>query len=74
MLAAAAETKGLITVEEHSIIGGLGSAVAELTSGLNRSCQTDGVNDRVWFPGKEEDLFAYFWLTANHIVNEAKKL
>jgi transketolase len=75
ILKAAAETKGLITVEEHSIIGGLGSAVAELTSASRPvPVKRMGVNDRFGFPGKEEDLFAYFGLTANHIVEEAKKL
>ena len=29
ILKAASETKGIVTVQEHSIIGGLGSAVAE---------------------------------------------
>jgi transketolase len=32
LLAAAADTKAVVTVEEHSVIGGLGSAVAELLS------------------------------------------
>ncbi len=75
ILAAAAETKKLITVEEHSIIGGLGSAVAELTSAFHPvPVKRMGVNDRFGFPGKEEELFEYFGLTAKHIAEEAKKL
>ena len=53
----------------------IGSTVAELTSASRPvPVKRMGVNDRFGFPGKEEDLFAYFGLTANHIVEEAKKL
>ncbi len=34
---AAAETRAIVTIEEHSVIGGLGSAVAEVLAGLDTS-------------------------------------
>lgn len=75
ILAAAAETKGIITVEEHNIIGGLGSAVAELTSECRPvPVKRMGIKDRFGFPGKEKELFSYFGLTSKHILDEAKKL
>ncbi|HEY8392699.1 MAG TPA: transketolase C-terminal domain-containing protein [Capillibacterium sp.] len=75
VLAAARETKRLLTVEEHNIIGGLGSAVAEVTSArCPVPVQRMGVKDRFGVPGKEEDLFSFFGLTAGHIVAEARKL
>ena len=42
----ARETGAIVTAEEHSVIGGLGSAVAEcLSQGAHRSTGAGGVND-----------------------------
>lgn len=75
VLEAAEETRGIITVEEHNVIGGLGSAVAELTS-ETRPCPVRriGVRDRFGVPGPERELLEYFGLTSEHIVSEAKQL
>ncbi|HOB89587.1 MAG: transketolase C-terminal domain-containing protein [Bacillota bacterium] len=75
VLRAARETGKIITVEEHSIIGGLGSAVSELVS-ENLPClvRRMGVRDRFGVPGSEEDLFEFFGLTAEHIANETRDL
>jgi len=62
-------------VEEHNIIGGLGSAVGEVTSAhCPVPVRRMGVPDRYGVPGFEADLFAFFGLTSEHIVTEAKKL
>lgn len=75
ILEAAAETKGIITVEEHNYLGGLGSAVAEVTSESKPVfVKRMGVKDRFGVPGKESDLFEYFGLTSEYIVKEAEKL
>ncbi|HBR29251.1 MAG TPA: transketolase [Firmicutes bacterium] len=75
VLKAATETQRILTVEEHSIIGGLGSAVAELTSThYPVTVRRMGIKDRYGIPGKEEDLFAFFGLTSDHIFDEAHKL
>lgn len=75
VLKAASETRRILTVEEHNIIGGLGSAVAEVTSAhCPVPVRRMGVPDRYGVPGFEADLFAFFGLTSEHIVTEAKKL
>lgn len=65
----AKETDYIVTVEEHSIIGGLGSAVAELCS---EKCPVPvirhGINDVFGRSGKAKDVLAYFGLTAESIA------
>ena len=57
----AKETKRLISIEDHSIIGGLGSAIAEvLTEKLPTKLERMGVNDRFGKSGKAEELLKYF--------------
>jgi transketolase len=72
---AAKETKGIITAEEHNIIGGLGSSVAEV---LSENCpallRRIGVRDLFGKSGKPEDLVRDYGLTSNEIVTEAKAL
>lgn len=58
----------VVTAEEHSIIGGLGSAIAE--SLMGRVCapfERIGVQDRFGQSGKPQDLFAEYGLTADAI-------
>lgn len=63
------KTKKVLTCEEHSIIGGLGSAVSEVLS-ENAPCLVKrmGVNDTFGESGKGEDLLVKYGLTANDIV------
>ena len=74
-LAAAAECGGIITCEEHSIIGGLGEAVASLTA---EKCPTRvrrvGVEDVFGYSGPWKDVLDGFGLNAAHIVAEARAL
>ena len=67
----AKETKRIITIEDHSIIGGLGSSVCEVLS-TDYPCKVTrmGVRDTFGRSGKAEELLAYFKLTANAIVDE----
>lgn len=71
-----AETCGaIVTVEEHSIIGGLGSAVAETLAGRSSAKFTRlGIKDRFGVSGKPADLFAEFGLTPADIVAASKSL
>ncbi len=71
---AARETGVIVTVEEHSIIGGLGSAVAEVV------CETVpvpvvrvGVNDVFGKSGPAAELLKVFGLCAENIVAKAKE-
>lgn len=70
----AKETKKLITVEDHSIIGGLGSSVCEV---LSEEYPTKvirmGMKDRFGKSGKGEQLLKYFKLDSEAIVDEIKK-
>ena len=66
----AAKTGKVLTVEEHSIIGGLGSAVCDV---LAERCPTKvvkiGVNDEFGHSGPAKDLLKQFGLSAENIVN-----
>lgn len=74
LIKAAQETGLIITAEEHSIVGGLGGAVAEL---LAEKCPTRvhrvGVKDRFGTSGKAEELLKYFGLTADDLVEAARE-
>jgi len=63
LLQAARETGAIVTAEEHSIVGGLGGAVAEF---LAENCPVPlrrvGINDRFGLSGKAEELLKYFRL------------
>lgn len=71
---AAKETGLIVTAEEHSIIGGLGSAVAEA---VTECCPVPvvkiGVNDEFGHSGPAVDLLREFRLSAENIVNTVKK-
>ena len=70
---AAAETGLLVTVEEHSIIGGLGSAVCETVSEHQPTPVVRiGVNDEYGHSGPAVDLLQEFGLCADHIAAAAK--
>ncbi len=63
--------KKIITCEEHSIIGGLGSAVSEaLSENAPIELKRIGVRDVFGQSGPPNELMAYYGLTAQDIVNE----
>lgn len=70
----AKETKRIITIEDHSIIGGLGSAVCEVLS-EEYPCKVTrlGMKDTFGKSGKAEKLLEYFGLTKARIIEEVKK-
>ena len=72
---AARETGAIVTAEEHSVIGGLGSAVAEV---LGENCPVPmkrvGIYDRFGESGKPEALLEKYGLTARHLVTAAEEL
>ena len=70
----AKETKKIITVEDHSIIGGLGSAVCEvLSENYPKEVIRIGVNDTFGKSGKAEELLEYFGLTSKNIIEKIKE-
>lgn len=75
ILKAARETGAIVTAEEHSIIGGLGSAVTELLAEHQPTLvKRVGIQDRFGLSGKAEELLKYFSLTAEDLVDAAKDL
>ncbi len=74
LLASAAKTGAVVTAEEHNIIGGLGSAVAEvLCEGNPVPLRRVGVEDQFGRSGKVPALLEYYGLTAENIVCKAKE-
>lgn len=75
ILAAARQTGGILTVEEHSTIGGLGSAIAEfLMEKEPVLIARIGIRDRFGISGKPAQLLERFGLTTENIVQAAKDL
>ena len=73
IIAAAKETKFIITAEEHSVIGGLGGAISEL---LSENYPTKvlklGINDEFGQSGKAQELLEKYGLTSEKIVEIAE--
>ncbi len=72
----AKETGAIITVEEHSIIGGLGSAVAETLMDNNISIKfyRMGINDKFCESGDPKDLLEKYGLNQKHLVRNVLNL
>ncbi|AGF59269.1 transketolase [Clostridium saccharoperbutylacetonicum] len=74
LIKAAKETKAMVTVEEHSVIGGLGSAVAEV---VTEECPIPvlkvGIKDTFGESGKPNELLKVYGLTTEAIVEHSKK-
>jgi transketolase len=69
---AASETKKIMTVEEHSIFGGLGSSVAEIVSQTNPvPMKILGIPDENAVHGTALEIFAHYGIDANGIYDAA---
>jgi len=75
IIKAAKETGLIVTAEEHQIIGGLGSAVAEvLVKFAPVPVRMIGMNDRFGESGKPEELLNKYGMKAEHIKIAVKEL
>ncbi len=74
IIKSATKTKSVITIEEHNIINGLGSAVAEVIAEncTNVKFKRLGINDIFPIPGKADDLRERYNLNHKHICNIVK--
>jgi transketolase len=73
--ALAKTTKGLVTVEEHQIIGGLGGAVAEyLATVLPTHIEFIGVHDLFGQSGTPAELLEHYEMGESHIEKAVKKI
>ncbi len=75
LIKAAKETGAIVTVEEHSILGGLGSAVAEsLTGRYSVPIEMVGIPDTFAESGSYEELLDKYGMSIYNIVKSAKKV
>lgn len=74
IIKAARETGAIVTAEEHTVMGGFGSAISEV---ISQECPVPvkmvGVKDRFGVSGEPDELFKYFGLSADDIVKAAKE-
>ena len=70
------DTKRIITVEDHNIMGGLGSAVGDEMAQLGKPCllRKLGVPDCYSIIGLHEDLMAHYGYDVNGIVAKAREI
>ena len=69
----AKETKKLISIEDHSMIGGLGSAISEvLTEEYPCKLVRMGIKDTFGKSGNAVELLKYFGLTSDEIIKTVK--
>jgi len=72
---AARETGHIVTVEDHSVIGGLGGAVGEIIAELGKGrLARVGIYDKMGKAGQPQDLFKVFGLMPEDIVSAVLKL
>lgn len=75
VIASAKKTGKVVTVEEHSVIGGLGSAVCDV---LSESCPVSvkkiGMNDEYGMSGSAADLLKHYGFSAENIVKTVKEM
>ena len=75
VLSVAEKCGAVVTAEEHSVIGGLGSAVAEVLAGRSGAkFARVGIEDRFGQSGTPAELFADYGLTAENIAENARRL
>ncbi len=71
----AQSTRGIISIEDHSVFGGLGSSIAEFLSQVYPTkMKIIGVENQFGRSGTAERLYEYYGLTPDRIVFEAKKI
>lgn len=75
ILTMAGKCGAIVTAEEHSIIGGLGSAVAEVLAGRSAAkFARVGIQDKFGQSGKPADLFKAYGLTAENIAETCRMI
>ncbi|PYG87933.1 transketolase subunit B [Ruminiclostridium sufflavum DSM 19573] len=73
IIKAAKETKGIVTVEDHNVIGGLGSAISEVLAQEHPAkMKMVGIEDQFGVSGTSDQLMEIFGLSVENIVNKVK--
>ena len=76
VIKAVTETRRILTVEEHNVLGGLGDAVASVIAESGKGCvfRKHGIQDTFATIGYAEDLYAHYGLDANGIVDQVRSI
>ncbi len=76
LLAVAAKSKAIITVEEHSIYGGLGEACAAslMQAGVSIPFRIVGIPDEYTITGSQVDILKHYGISSQGLARTAKKL
>lgn len=75
IIKAAKETRGIITIEEHSIYGGLGAAVSEVVcQKAPTKMKILAIADEAPITGNTKEVFSYYGLTAENLVKVAEEI
>jgi transketolase len=75
ILEVARQTGAIVTAEDHNLLGGLGSTVAEILHGETPvPVEMIGIHDRFGESGELGQLMEMYGLTALHIANAAKRV
>lgn len=76
IMRAVTETRRIITVEDHNIIGGLGGAVAEVIAGGGKGCafQRVGIPDTFCPHGYPEDLMNLYKIDTDGIIEKVREI
>ena len=74
IIAAAIETGSIVTVEEHSVVGGLGSAVAEVVvQNAAVPMKFLGIPDEHVVAGESDEVFEFYGLTPEGIAKSVRE-
>ena len=76
IMSAVVDTRRILTVEEHNVLGGLGDAVASVIaeSGKGFVFKKHGMQDTFATIGYAEDLYSYYQFDANGIVDKVREM
>ena len=76
VLLAASKTRAIVTVEEHSVCGGLGEACAGvlMQAGLSVPFKIVGLPDEYTVTGSQEDIFRHYGISAEGLARTARTL
>jgi transketolase len=76
ILGAARRSLAVVTVEEHSVLGGLGSSVAALLmqAGVYRPLKIVGIPDEYTYTGSQSEIFAHYGISPQGLAETARGL
>ncbi|MDB4581525.1 transketolase family protein [Draconibacterium sp.] len=76
IMKAVTDTRRIVTVEEHNVIGGLGTAVADVIAESGKGCAFTkvGLQDEFAEIGYPEDLYSHYKLDADGIIEKVREI